>query len=196
MFSWLMMFFPSTKKEDYKVKKFLFFLFSALMCITLCSCGTKEDKEFNTIEELFNNCEMQAAIDSANQFKELYPESTHIEEIEKIIIDAEKYIANNFEPIEIKYYDDYVGVLDFGAFSGIAAAPTTKEGIYVYLDIKDYMLIHYVDALYEKGFEDDNRPSDLLGGVGIETNDTIYLKNAHYELTLMYHNDNLVIGVY
>ena len=75
--------------------------------------------------------------------------------------------------------------------------PSDEEGPFAYTNVKDYMLINYVDSLKEKGFEDDEMPTYLLGLVGVEKNDTIYLKNAKYEIQLLYGADTgiLIVGI-
>ncbi len=107
--------------------------------------------------------------------------------------------ANHFEPVEEKYYKHYIGVLDFGAYTGLQVSETCdEEGPYTYLDVEDDMVINYVDLLKEKGFVDDATPSYWLNLAGIETNDTIYLKNANYQVQLLYDSDGniLVVGIF
>lgn len=175
-----------------------------VLCIILAisvlsSCSNEETKAFNQIQKNYEQENMQNVIDDINLFKENYPDSSYTEEVNELAKSAEKYIADHFEPVEEKYYKNYIGVLDFGAYSGLPLSETCDEkGPFVYINVKDYMLIHYVESLKEKGFEDDGLPSYALGLVGIETNDTIYLKNAKYQVQLMYDPDigMLGLGVY
>lgn len=151
-----------------------------IVCL-LTSCSSEEVKAFNEIQKNYEQEDMQNVIDAICLFKENYPDSSYAEEVDEIAEEAEKYIADHFEPIEEKYYKSYIGVLDFGAYTGLTVSKSSKEkGPYSYINVKDYMLIHYVESLKKKGFEDDGLPSYVLDLVGIETNDTIYLKNAKY----------------
>lgn len=179
-------------------------VYKLIACIVLAismlsSCSNEETKAFNQIQKNYEQENMQNVIDDINSFKEKYPDSSYTEEVEELAKSAEKYIADHFEPVEEKYYKNYIGVLDFGAYTGLSLSETSDEkGPFGYMNVKDYMLINYVESLKEQGFEDDGLPSYALGLVGIETNDTIYLKNAKYQVQLMYHPDTstLMIGVY
>lgn len=181
------------------MKKYKVVLCMIYIACVLTACSSEETKAFNKIQENYEQENMQDVINDISSFKENYPDSSYTEEVNELAEEAEKYIADHFEPVEEKYYKNYIGVLDFGAYAGLQLPEACdEEGPYVYLGVKDYMLINYVDSLKEKGFDDDGSPSYLLGLVGVETNDTIYLKNAKYQVMLMYDPDAgmLTIGVY
>ena len=160
----------------------------AILSVTiLTACSSEETKAFDTILKDYKQENMQAVMDGASLFKQDYPNSAHMEKVDEMIKVAEKYLADNFKPLEEKYYKTYIGVLDFGAYTGLQAEETDdKEDMYVYQGVKDYMLINYVDSLKEIGFEDDGAPSYLFNSIGVETNNTIYLKNVKYHILLMY----------
>lgn len=180
------------------MRKYKLVLSVAFIACILTACSSEETKAFNEIQKNYERENMQDVIDDISSFKENYPDSSYIEEVDELAKAAEKYIADHFEPVEEKYYKNYIGVLDFGAYTGLPLSETSDEkGPFTYINVKDYMLINYVESLKENGFEDDGLPSYVFGLVGIETNDTIYLKNAKYQVQLMYHPDDsiLIIGV-
>lgn len=181
------------------MRKYKLVLCVAFIACILTACSNEETKAFNKIQKNYEQENMQNVIDDISSFKENYPDSSYTEEVDELAEAAEKYIADHFEPVEEKYYKNYIGVLDFGAYTGLPLSETSDEkGPFGYINVKDYMLIDYVESLKETGFEDDGLPSYALDLVGIETNDTIYLKNAKYQVQLMYNPDTsiLIIGVY
>ena len=102
------------------MKKNIVLFCSIIMIMTLlCSCANEEDKAYKAIKDDFEQNNMESVLEKAKSFKEGYSDSKYTEDVNELVASAEKYIADNFEPIEIKYYDGYMGVLDFGAYTGL-----------------------------------------------------------------------------
>ena len=181
------------------MKKYAIVFYVVFIVCLLTSCSSEEVKAFNEIQKNYEQEDMQNVIDAIYLFKENYPDSSYSEEVDEIAEEAEKYIADHFEPIEEKYYESYIGVLDFGAYTGLTVSESSKkEGPYSYINVKDYMLINYVESLKEKGFEDDGFSSHVLDSLGVEINNMMYLKNTQYHINLVYDPEVgiLTIGVY
>ncbi len=182
-----------------KMKKIYALLSIMLISLFLCSCGSEEDKAYKAIKSDFDKNEMEAVVNAVDEFKEVYPESKYIEGLEEMVKSAEKYLADNFEPVELKYYKDYMGVLDFGAYAGIEVFKTDiddKGGVYTYIDAKDYMLIPYIQELKNQGFQENKQVNAIFNALEVDITDTIYLKNSQYNIGVMYSDYVLLVQIY
>ena len=179
------------------MKKNIVLFCSIIMIMTLlCSCANEEDKAYKAIKDDFEQNNMESVLEKAKSFIEGYSDSKYTEDVNELVASAEKYIADNFEPIEIKYYDGYMGVLDFGAYTGLPLnTSSSTESMFFYTEVKDYMVVNYVRDLKDQGFEEDKDRNLLLSEFGVSTGDTMYLKNSKYSLMLLYAFNTLAISI-
>ena len=167
-------------------------LISAIGEVTLDSerdINKAEEAVANLKENDYKQLEQVPMLEAARSaYDELVKENEEeISDVQKVV-DPSKSMSflemSQSAPKELKDYEDYPGILDFGVYSGLK--PNDKkqvndEGTFIYNNAKSPTIKSYIAALKDNGFKDDDRVTD------IRENET-WLENGDYNVFL-YESD-------
>lgn len=147
-----------------------------------------EDIILRSMQILYDQGNYTDVIEYTNKLSQEYPNI----EVDDKIIELQQYAqeAASFQPVQIKDYSSYQGLLDFGAFCGVSAIEDS-DGVFRYKNVSQGIVDRYIHELQLKGF------TRILGSKYIMTNKTYSILLTHNGNTLRIAIDYITnLGAY